>query len=167
MENTGEAVTAPCPVCNKDVPLNTINSHIDICLLPGGQNLQSEQHHHSEEDQDMELSTFAQLDVATHQSKRKSSPLPASGKGEQSILPFCKASSFPQTSPTEGLRAIGEEDGPPPAKSRKVVVDTTPKSRPRTARYTPVCSCLMLTRQYTHTCTQYWRFHFALECWKL
>ena len=142
MENAEEAmtVTASCPVCNKEVPLDTINSHIDVCLLPGGQNLQNEKHH-SEKEQDIEPLT-EQLDVA-HHSKRTSSPLPASGKGKQSILPFCKASSFPQTSPTEGLGAICEEDEPPPAKSRKM--DTTPKSSLRTTRYTSGCLCPVLT----------------------
>ena len=29
--------TAPCPICNKLVPLESINGHIDVCLLPEGE----------------------------------------------------------------------------------------------------------------------------------
>ena len=34
---------ASCPICNKPVPLEAMNNHIDICLLPGGKELHGEQ----------------------------------------------------------------------------------------------------------------------------
>ena len=34
--------TASCPICNKPVPLEAMNNHLDICLLPGGKELHSE-----------------------------------------------------------------------------------------------------------------------------
>ena len=34
--------TAPCPICRKSVPFEAINSHLDICLIPGGSELNRE-----------------------------------------------------------------------------------------------------------------------------
>ena len=43
MAETSASGTASCPICNKPVPLEAMNNHLDICLLPGGKELHSEQ----------------------------------------------------------------------------------------------------------------------------
>ncbi len=99
--------TANCPICNKSVPLDTINSHIDVCLLPGGQNLPLE-----DKMREKQSKTESSIITTTpHSSKNRPSP---SIKGKQTLLTFTKASSLLHASPKS-------EGDPPPAKMRKVM----------------------------------------------
>ena len=112
------ATSAPCPVCSKQILLEAMNSHIDLCLITGGHQL-------DENDPPSTVTrgkspTFSQQDESTPtsvHSMKGSSPAPSgSGKGKQSVLAFGK-----RESPSSGSTV-----GQPPAKSRKLA--STPKS---------------------------------------
>ena len=112
------ATSAPCPVCSKKILLEAMNSHIDLCLITGGHQL-------DENDPPRTTTrgkppTFSQRDESTPtsvHSMKGSSPAPSgSGKGKQSVLGFGK-----RESPSSGSTA-----GQPPAKNRKLT--STPKS---------------------------------------
>lgn len=116
------ANSAPCPVCSKQILLEAMNSHIDLCLITGGHQL-------DENDAPSKTTrgkppTFSQQDDSTAtsaHSMKGSSPAP-SGKGKQSVLAFGK-----RESPSSGRTA-----DQPPAKSRKLA--STPKSSHTTSQ---------------------------------
>lgn len=104
--------SAPCPVCSKQILLEAMNGHIDLCLITGGLQL-------DDDDPTGTGSTFTQKDGSTDcvtptsssSSKKGSSPAPSGGgRGRQSLLAFGKRLSPP-----------GSTAGQPPAKSRKLV----------------------------------------------
>jgi len=104
--------SAPCPVCSKQILLEAMNGHIDLCLITGGLQL-------DDDDPTGTGSTFTQKDgsidcvtpTSASSSKKGSSPAPSGGgRGRQSLLAFGKRLSPP-----------GSTAGQPPAKSRKLV----------------------------------------------
>ena len=124
-----EEATAPCPVCNKLVPLEAINNHIDICLLPGGRELHAElpspknaestrtasrTRHLSQTHVTNPLSPSQPQPVQSMLRKRSS---PSPGSSKQSLL------SFGQTEPhLTGTTTTN----PPPAKARKLIWTPVP-----------------------------------------
>ena len=116
------ANSAPCPVCGKQILLETMNSHIDLCLITGGHQL-------DENDAPSKTTrgkppTFSQQNdsTATSAHSMKGSSSAPSGKGKQSVLAFGK-----REPPSSGSTA-----DQPPAKSRKLA--STPKSSHTTSQ---------------------------------
>lgn len=124
--------TASCPICNKPVPLEAMNNHLDICLLPGGKELHSEQQEPGESQGTTLISSSlpshppqpfsapvftSQLQpVQSSLLRKRSSPStsPSSSSGsKQSFLSFGQTAQ-PQLSTSTPAK-------PPPAKARKLV----------------------------------------------
>ena len=120
---------ADCPICNKPVPIDKINSHLDICLLPGGEKLQLEQPD-KEKGKVISLKTNPQ---GTPKSKKRLSPSVGGGKGGQSVLSFTNTSSLLQANP-RGSSVRENDDQPPPIKIQKLEATPTSSGR-RAARY--------------------------------
>ena len=99
-ESALAAALAACPVCNENIPLENMNSHIDICLLAGA----------------LTPHSVSRPGVASQLGYKRSSDSssPAPGDGKQLLLSFGR-----RDSPGAGGHL-------PPAKSRKLA--STPKS---------------------------------------
>ena len=119
---------ASCPICNKSVQIDKINSHLDVCLLPGGEHLQLEKSETEKE----KVSSLKSVSQGTPKSKKRSSPSVSGGKVAQSVLSFAKTSSLLQVSPS-GSGVKESDDRPPPVKIRKTD-DTPTSSQRRTTR---------------------------------
>lgn len=115
--------SANCPICGKEVALENMNSHIDICLLPGGKELQAEmqtcQQIKSTSTVDTPASQAPRPQGASVMSRKRQSPklLSGSGSGKQSLL-----APFEDETPHHNL------ENQPPTKSRKIALSSTPKS---------------------------------------
>ena len=131
------AESAACPICHKPVPLEAMNNHLDICLLPGGKELHSEQQTGPARDsQDM----IASSSLATSPSQSFSAPVFTSSSqllsAQSSMLTRKRSSpstspsssstskqsflSFGQTAPPQLSTSTSTTIKPPPAKSRKL-----------------------------------------------
>ena len=136
IHDMAESGTAACPICHKPVPLEAMNNHLDICLLPGGKELHTEQQTGPAGDsQDMISSSLAtspsqsfsspvftsssqllsaQSSMLTRKRTSPSTSPSSSSTSKQSFL------SFGQTAPPQLSTSTSTTIKPPPAKSRKL-----------------------------------------------
>lgn len=125
--------TASCPICNKPVPLEAMNNHIDICLLPGGKELHSEKLGDeprllistslaTNPSQSFSVDTPQLQPVQSSLFRKRSSPStsPSSSSSNSSKQSFL---SFSQTS--QPHLSTGTTAKPPPAKARKFARSTS------------------------------------------
>ena len=128
-----ESGTAACPICHKPVPLEAMNNHLDICLLPGGKEL------HTEQQLGKDTTAVISSSLATSPSQSFSAPVFTSSsqqlQSSQSPMLTRKRIS-PSTSPSssstskQSFLSFGQTTQPqlststtvkpPPAKSRKL-----------------------------------------------
>ncbi len=73
---------AECPICSQSVAIDAINSHIDVCLLPGGRNLPLEEAQTGSKVSRKIDSSF----VPIPHPKKKQSPLSARLVGKKRLL---------------------------------------------------------------------------------
>ena len=115
MDSSQMEGSANCPICGKAVALESINNHIDICLLPGGKELHAKMQPSERIASTSELSGNAGQQAGSMFTRKRQSP---SKSGKQSLLaPFDK-SETPHRNP----------ENQPPAKSRKLALSSTPNS---------------------------------------
>ena len=148
MAETSASGTASCPICNKPVPLEAMNNHLDICLLPGGKELHSEQQMGrsrlgDSQDQDTAPMISSSLNpsqppaavtdsgqlqpVQSSLLRKRSSPSStspsststSSSSSRQSFLSFGQTTQPPHRS--TGSTSSSMPAKPPPAKARKLV----------------------------------------------
>ena len=148
MAETSASGTASCPICNKPVPLEAMNNHLDICLLPGGKELHSEQQMGrsrlgDSQDQDTAPMISSSLNpsqppaavtdsgqlqpVQSSLLRKRSSPSStspsststSSSSSRQSFLSFGQTTQPPHLS--TGSTSSSMPTKPPPAKARKLV----------------------------------------------
>ena len=99
---TETPVSAPCPVCNEPFPLESMNKHIDLCLLSSSE----------------------------REGKQLSPPMAASS-GPERKEPTCGPGSRKRASPAaasqkQSVLGFGKKESqPPPAKSRKLALEQT------------------------------------------
>ena len=123
--------TASCPICNKSVPLEAINSHIDICLLPGGAELHKELLP-SKSSGNISSVTTASSSLAVPQPHTVQSTLLGKRASPCQSPSTSKQSFFSFATPKEAHQSGTGTPPPPPTKKGKIggskTVDTAASS---------------------------------------
>lgn len=127
-----EEATAPCPVCNRLVSLENINSHIDICLLPGEVREQRTNIPSPKVDDENATTTtctcvsspsVARVQPSTSSSSLVSSQpraVRATERKRRSLSPSANATSSKQSLLSFSQNALTQSCTPPPTKVRKL-----------------------------------------------